>query len=165
MKKSFRGIPWGCKMQKNDTIEKVRRIVHNILQDNGIELIDITCRRESGGNVLRVSADTENGITVGECARMNGLISEALDALNLIEDRYILEISSPGLDRPLKTKADFVRYKGKKVRVHTYAPIEGKKEFIGILQEVDDEKISMLEAGGVEVSIDLDKMSSARLDF
>ena len=85
---------------KNDIIEKIKPLIYNILQDNKIELVDITYRRESGGNVLRILADTDSGITIGECARMNSIIGDALDVSNLIEDRYTLEVSSPGLDRP-----------------------------------------------------------------
>ncbi|MDP3790352.1 MAG: ribosome maturation factor RimP [Candidatus Omnitrophota bacterium] len=152
-------------MQKNDIIDKIKVIISNILQRNGIELIDITYRRESGGNVLRISADTENGITIGECAKMNEVISEALDESNIIEDKYILEVSSPGLDRPLKTKNDFLRAKGKKIRVHTYMPIDNKKEFIGNLEDANEKEASVLTDSGTRVSISFDKISSARLDF
>jgi len=176
-------------MQKNDTVEKIRPLVYNILQDNKIELIDITYRRESGGNVLRISADTDTGITIDECARMNEVISEALDESNLIEDRYILEVASPGLDRPLKAKSDFLRVKGEKIRVHTYAPVdtfdkpassgplsitpskrsasrgENKKEFTGKLEDVSDGEISISTDSGVNVNIPFDKIASARLDF
>ncbi|MDD5680868.1 MAG: ribosome maturation factor RimP [Candidatus Omnitrophica bacterium] len=152
-------------MQKNDIIEKIRALVYNILQDNKIELIDITYRRESAGNVLRISADTENGITVDECAKVNGLISEVLDLSNLMEDRYIIEVSSPGLDRPLKGKNDFLRVKGKKIRVRTYMILENKKEFIGKLDDVTDREISVLTDSGIKFSIPFDKISLARLDY
>ena len=152
-------------MQKSDIVDKVRDIVSNILQRNNIELIDIIYRRESGGNVLRISANTETGITIGECARMNSVISETLDEANIIEDKYVLEVSSPGLDRPLKTKTDFVRMKGQKIKVHTYMPIANKKEFIGKLDDVNDEEVSILTDSGVKVSVPFDKISSARLDF
>jgi len=164
MNKSFRGIS-GVEMQKNDVIDKIKDIVSNILQDNGIELIDITYRRESGGNVLRISADTERGITIDECARMNEIISDALDESNVIEDKYILEVSSPGLDRPLKLKNDFLRVKGKKVRVHTYMAIDNKKEFIGNLEDASEKEVSILTDSGARVAIPFDKISSARLEY
>ncbi len=152
-------------MQKNDIVEKIRTIVSNILQDNKIELIDITYRREGRGNVLRIFADTANGITVAECARINEIVGEALDKDDIIGERYLLEVSSPGLDRPLKTKADLVRQKGKKVRVHTYVPVENRKEFIGTLEEVDGENVFIVVEKGIKISIALDKIASARLHF
>lgn len=152
-------------MQKNDIIDKVRNIVSNILQDNGIELIDITYRRESSGNILRILADTARGITIGECAKMNEMISSVLDESVVIEDRYILEVSSPGLDRPLKSKNDFLKAKGKKVRICTYAPINNRKEFIGSVEEVNDNSLTVLTDKGVKISIAFEKMSSAKLDF
>lgn len=152
-------------MQKNGVIDKIKDIASNILQRNGIELIDVTYRRESGGNVLRISADTERGITIGECARMNEIISEALDESNIIEDKYILEVSSPGLDRPLKSKNDFLKAKGKKIRVHTYMAIDNKKEFIGNLEGAGEKEISILTDSGARVAISFDKISSARLEY
>src|SRR3989338_1423962 len=105
-------------MQKTDIIDKVRPIISNILSDNKIELVSMTYRREGRDNVLRILADTAKGITAAECARVNEFISEALDREDIIGERYLLEVSSPGLDRPLKTKADFVKELGKKVRIH-----------------------------------------------
>ena len=152
-------------MHQPDIIEKVKPLIYNILQENKIELVDITYRRESGGNVLRILADTDSGITIGECARMNNVISDALDVSNLMEDRYIIEISSPGLDRPLKAKSDFLKARGKNVRVHTYTPVENRKEFAGKLEDIDDEKMSISIDNGIKISISFDKISSARLDF
>lgn len=152
-------------MQHPNIIDKVKVIASNILQDNGIELIDVTCRRESGGNILRVLADTERGITIDECARMNEMISDAMDESNVMEDKYTLEVSSPGLDRPLKLKNDFLRAKGRKVRVHTYTAIDNRKEFIGNLEDAGEKEVSILIDGGVRVAIPFDKISSARLDI
>lgn len=152
-------------MHHLDIIEKIKTMVSNILQRNGIELIDITYRRESGGNILRISADTERGITIGECAKMNEIISSVLDESVVIEDRYILEVSSPGLDRPLKSKSDFLKAKGKRIRVHTYMAINNKKEFIGNLEDVSEKDVFMLTDDGARVVMFFDKISSARLEF
>jgi ribosome maturation factor RimP len=152
-------------MIEKKLLDRITKLVHNILQDNGIELIDIICRREGGGNVLRILADTESGITIDECAKVNELISEVLDKDNLIDESYLLEVSSPGLDRPLKTKADFLRQKGKKIRIHTYAPVEDRKEFIGVLEGFDGKDISILTEKGARISIALDKVASAKLHF
>ena len=152
-------------MQKADIIDKVKPIIYNILQNNEIELIDITYRREGRGNVLRIFADTASGITAAECARINELVGEALDREDIIGERYLLEVSSPGLDRPLKTKADFVKELGKKVRIHTYAAIENRKEFTGTIEEVKDEDVFIVTDKGLKVRIAFDKIASARLHF
>lgn len=152
-------------MQDEDLLNKIRDIVSNIFRDNKMELVDITYRREGGVKVLRILADTETGITADECARMNELIGEALDKEDFIDESYILEISSPGLDRPLKTKQDFMRIKGKRIRVYTYTPIDKKKEFIGILEAVDDSSITVSDDSTKLTNIPFDKISKATLDY
>lgn len=152
-------------MQKDDILEKIRDLVHNILRDNKMELVNITYRREGRANVLRILADTEKGITAADCARINEIVGEALDKDDIIGESYLLEVASPGLDRPLKTKADFIREKSKKVRIHTYTPIEGKKEFKGILEGADEENVSIMTEKGRRLTIAFDKISSARLAF
>ena len=83
-------------MQKNELQEKIKEITVNILAAHKIELVDIAYRKESKAKILRILADTETGITMDECAKMNKLIGEALDEKDLIDERYILEVSSPG---------------------------------------------------------------------
>lgn len=111
-------------MQKGDILEKVRSIIANILRDNKIELVDIVYKRRGRDTILSILADTAGGITLNECAKMNEIIGETLDKEDIIEGSYLLEISSPGLDRPLKKKEDFIREIGKKVRIHTYSPVD-----------------------------------------
>jgi ribosome maturation factor RimP len=152
-------------MQKDTLLEKVKDIVSDIFRDERIELVDISYRRERGRRVLRILADTENGITVDECARMNEVIGEALDAENLMEENYLLEVSSPGLDRPLKTHKDFLRIKGKKIHVHTYEAIEGKKEFVGVLEGVEDDNISLSCEQEKLTKVPLSKIAKATLDY
>ena len=150
-------------MQKGDILEKTKSIIHNILRDNKIELVDIAYRKHGRNHVLSILADTDSGITADECARMNEVIGEALDKEDIIDGSYLLEVSSPGLDRPLKTKADLAKQKGKKIRVHTYMPVENKKEFIGILEEFNGEDILIVTEKGAKLSIAFDKVASVRL--
>lgn len=152
-------------MQKSDIIDKVKPIVCDILRGNKIELIDMTYRRRGRDNVLSIFADTDSGITLDECAKMNEVIGAALDKEDIIEGSYLLEVSSPGLDRPLKTKADFMKEKGKKIRVHTHVSIGNKKEFTGRLDGVDEENILIVTEKGDKLDIAFDKISSARLSF
>ncbi len=152
-------------MQKDIVLDRIKEIVSKILCDNNIELVDITYKREGRVMVLRILADKEGGITVDECARMNEIISETMDREDFIDEKYSLEVSSPGLDRLLKTKKDFLRVKGKRIRVHTYEPIDGKKEFVGILEAVDDDNIAVSDKDARLIKMPLNKISKATFDY
>lgn len=152
-------------MAKDSLQDRVRDIVYAALRDNGAELVDMTYRKEGKRKVLRVLADKETGITVEECARMNEIIGEALDKEDFMDEYYILEVSSPGLDRPLKTKADFLRIKGKRVHVHTYEPIDGRREFAGVLEIVEDDSIGVSEENAKLIKMPLSKISKATFDY
>ncbi len=141
-----------------DIVEKVKEAVSNLLEENRIEMVDITYRRESGGMVLRLLVDKEGGITIGECAGLNEEISALLDKEDIVAEKYILEVSSPGLDRPLKTRRDFERLIGKKIHVHVYEPIEGKRrDCEGTINSVDDETVTV-----DNIKIRLDKIAKAK---
>jgi len=142
----------------NQVVEKVKKLIDNLLRDKAIELVDITYKRESGGMVLRLLVDKEGGIMLDECTSLNEEIGDMLDREETIFERYNLEISSPGLDRPLKTRRDFERVMGKEIYVHTYSPINDKRDYKGVIKFVDDEKVIV---GDTEIS--LDKISKAKL--
>ena len=152
-------------MQNDALLDRIRETVSNILRDNAIELVNITYKKEGHVRVLRILADKDVGITIDECARMNGVIGEILDKEDFIGENYILEVSSPGLDRPLKTKNDFLKIKGKRIRVHTYEPIEGKKEFVGVLEAVDDDNIAISDKNAKLTKMPLNKISKATFDY
>ncbi len=142
-----------------DIIEKVKGLIGNLLKDKAIELVDITYRRESGGMTLRLLVDKEGGITLDECTYLNEEIGKILDGEDIMAEKYVLEVSSPGLDRPLKTRRDFERVMEKKICVHTYEPIEGKRrDCEGVVTSVDDEKVTV-----GNFVIRLDKIAKAKL--
>ncbi len=152
-------------MQNDILLDRIKDIVANILRDNGIELVDITYKKRQSIRALRILADKESGITADECARMNEIIGEVLDKEDFIGEKYILEVSSPGLDRPLKTKKDFLRIKGKKIRIHTYELIDGRREFVGILQAVEDDGISVIGEDVKLAKVPYSKISKATFDY
>jgi ribosome maturation factor RimP len=143
---------------KSVITEKVKQLIGNLLSDKRIELIEMTYRRESGGMVLRLLVDKEGGITLDDCTHLNERIGDILDSEDVIADKYTLEVSSPGLDRPLKTRRDFERLMGKEVHVHTYEPVEERRDHEGAIRYVDDEKVRIND-----VEIRLDKISRAKL--
>ena len=138
--------------------EKIKDLIGNLLQDNGIDLVDVTYRREQGGMTLRFLVDKAGGITLNECAGLNGVIGELLDREDVIQEHYVLEVSSPGLDRPLKTGRDFERAAGKAARIHTYEPVAGRRDFEGEVGPVGQTSVYI---GGIE--IDIENIAKARL--
>lgn len=145
-----------------EIIEHVKELIAGYLEERNIELVDITYRRQQEGMVLRLLVDTAEGITIKECEELNNFLSEALDKEDLIAERHTLEVSSPGLDRPIKTDRDFERAMGKDLEIMTYVPIDGRKSHTGKLIGIDKEKI-VIEADGISTVIPRDKIAIARL--
>jgi ribosome maturation factor RimP len=145
-----------------EIIEKVREMIAGYLEENGIELIDVIYRREQLGMVLRLLVDTPEGITVKECEDLNKYLSGLLDADDIVNERYVLEVSSPGLDRPIVTDRDFKRSLGKELDITTYEAIDFKKTHEGILIGMDKENI-VIEANGTSTVIPKNKIAKAKL--
>jgi ribosome maturation factor RimP len=152
-----------------DTVfEDVRKTLgprlERIVAFAGMELVHCEARRESGGTVLRLYIDREGGVTLDDCARISRQVSAELDADDPIEGRYTLEVSSPGLDRPLSRDRDFERFVGSQVRVVTASPLDGQRHFKGRLNGLLHGAVQLVLEDGREVSIPRDLMTSARLD-
>ena len=145
-----------------EIVDRVKEIAEVYLKDHGIELLDIVFRREGQGLVLRIVADTLDGITVGECAKLNNFLSEVLDREDVIQERYTLEVSSPGLDRPMKTDRDFERSIGKELEFTTFEAIDGKKTHEGVLVGMDKDNV-VIERQGISTVIPRIKIALARL--
>ena len=136
-------------MSKREIYEaKVEALVLPIVEANNFELVDVEYVKEAGTWYLRVYIDKEGGININDCELVSRAFSEILDKEDPIEDAYILEVSSPGLGRPLKKDKDFQRNLGEEVEVRTYKPINKQKEFVGLLDAWDKEKVTLqLESG------------------
>lgn len=147
-----------------EVLDKVRELGSNLLKDREIELVDLTYRREGSDMILRLIVDKKGGITVDECGWVNEALGELLDKEDIISERYILEVSSPGLDRPLKTRKDFERVVGKVVIINTYGPIEEKREHIGKVVSCSEEAVTIeLWDNKLMRTIPLDNISKAQL--
>ncbi len=142
--------------------DRVNQLIENYLEEHGIELVDITYRRDRDGMVLRLLVDKPEGIKISECEELNNFLSEALDKENVINERHILEVSSPGLDRPMKTDRDFTRAMGKVLDVTTYEPIDGRKMHEGRLIGLEKEHI-VIESGEISTVIPRGKIARAVL--
>lgn len=119
-------------------IQSVTALVIPLLDEEGMELVDIGYRKEAVGWVLRLFIDKEPGITLDDCANISRELGNLLDVKDVIAHPYHLEISSPGFNRPLKKEKDFCRFKGKKVRIKTAHPIGNRRNFVGILSDYRD---------------------------
>lgn len=121
-------------MANKDKIEKLAEaLLQPIIEKHNVELVDVEYIKELGNYYLRVYVDKEGGITVLDCVDVSRDFEEVLDEKDPIVDAYILEVSSPGLDRPLKKDKDFERSIGKEVEFKLYKAIDGNKEFVGTL--------------------------------
>jgi len=134
------------------------------MDDMGLELVEVQFRRESGGWILRLFIDREGGVTVDDCASVSRQVSSHLEVEDCIDHAYSLEVSSPGLERPLKRKEDFIRFSGRKARVKLKEPVDGQRVFLGILGPVDGDTLT-LDIEGRQMKIALDAVQRARLSL
>lgn len=129
-------------MSKRETYEqRTEELISPIIEQNQFELVDVEYVKEGGTWYLRAYIDKPGGITVDDCEVVSHALSDLLDKHDFIEDAYVLEVSSPGLGRPLKKEKDFARSIGEEVDVRTFRAISHQKEFTGILRDYDKEKI------------------------
>jgi ribosome maturation factor RimP len=122
-------------------IKKVTQLVEPVLDEMGFELVDIEYLSEHGRWVLRVYADKQGGITLDDCARVSRQIGDLIDIKDIIPHGYVLEVSSPGLNRPLKKENDFVRAVGKKIKVKMIVPVKGRRRFTGHLRKFEESTV------------------------
>lgn len=117
-----------------------------IIEDLGYDLIEVSYQKLADGMNLIFTIDSDNGITIDDCEKVSKVIDPILDKLNPTEDQpYILSVSSPGIDRPLKTERDFKRNLEKEIELTLFKKIDGKKTFVGILKTYDDNEITIDE--------------------
>jgi ribosome maturation factor RimP len=144
-------------------MDRVKATANSILSSEDMELVDVEYRREPGGWVLRLMIDKIGGVTLDDCTRVSQEMGRSLDVEDLISNPYHLEVSSPGLDRPLKNERDFIRFSGRPIRVKTIDPIGNQKNFKGKLRTCLEGRIEMETDGGI-VEIPLSKIARANLE-
>ena len=136
-------------MSKRDTYEaKTEELIAPIIAQNGFELVDIEYVKEAGTWYLRIYMDKPGGITIDDCELVSRAFSEILDQEDYIEDSYIMEVSSPGLLRPLKKDKDLERNLEKEIEIKTYRMIDKTKDFVGVLKSYDKDSITIEDENG-----------------
>ncbi|QNB45727.1 ribosome maturation factor RimP [Thermanaerosceptrum fracticalcis] len=150
-------------MQGKKTQDVVYELVKPLIEDKGMELVDVEFVKEGPNWYLRIYIDKENGVDLDDCQEISGIISDLLDEADPIPQSYFLEVSSPGIERPLKKEKDFIKYKNHAVNVSTFVPIEGKKVLQGKLGNVTSEVLAVILPNGQEIQVPRDKISQVRL--
>lgn len=155
-------------MTKKQIEAVCEELVLPIIEERGFELVDVEYVKEGSNYYLRVYADKEGGITIDDCVDVSRALNPKLDAYDKeFKEPYILEVSSPGLLRPLKKDKDFARNLGKMVEIKLFKPVDGSKikEFEAELKEFDEKTITVLFEDDTEAVIDRNNLALIRLAF
>lgn len=153
-------------MSKREMYEqKTEEILLPIVEEYGFELVDVEYAKEGSNWYLRAYIDKPGGIGVDDCEVVSRRLSDILDEKDYIEDSYILEVSSPGLGRPLKKEKDFKRSLGEEVEIRTYRMIDRKKEFTGILKDYDETTVTIEMEDETEKTFEKSEIALIRLAF
>jgi len=145
-------------------VKQVENLVEPILEEMGYELVDVEYVSSYGRWILRLFVDREGGVTIGDCARISAELGDLIDVKEFIRHEYNLEVSSPGLDRPLRKEKDLYRALGKRVKVRMAAPLVGRRNFAGVLLRYGD-GILHLEVDGHAVALSWSDVAKANLIY
>ena len=143
---------------------KIKEIIEPVIKGLGVALEDMELRKMGRRVFLRVIIDKEGGVVIDDCEQVSREIEAQLDVEDPIPYPYTLEVSSPGLDRPLKTPGDFKRFCGKTVRIVTSAPVENQTFFIGEIIEAGDTEVTLLLSKDKKINIQYKDIVRARLE-
>ncbi len=151
--------------KRKDVEAKTEELVMPIIDEKGFEFVDSEFVKEGNNYYLRVFVDKPGGINIDELESVSRPLSDKLDEEDFIEEQYILEVSSPGLGRPIKKDRDFERNLDKEVEIHLYKGIDGEKQLVGLLKSYDKETITIELDQGNEIKIDRANVSLAKEYF
>ena len=157
-------------MSQDTVVEKVTSLADSLVSSLGMELVEVEYKRVGRAMVLRLFIDKEGGVTLDDCADVSREFSQLLDVEDFIREHYTLEVSSPGLDRPLKKEEDFVRYSGRLVKARTFEllPDSGgnnRKTFLGTLIGLDNGVVRIQLKEGQLAELPLNKIAKVNLEF
>jgi len=142
--------------------EKLIELLEPVVRAQGVELWELEYAPRRGGGLLRVYIDAEQGIDVDDCARVSHALSAKLDEVDPLPVEYTLEVSSPGMDRVLRSAAHFARFVGDKAQVDMVVPVNGRRKFLGRIISVSGDDL-VLEQDGIPVTLSVAGVSKARL--
>jgi ribosome maturation factor RimP len=153
-------------MSKREEYEQLtEELVMPIIEQNNFELVDVEYVKEASNYYLRIYIDKAGGITVDDCEIVSRALGDLLDAKDFIEESYVLEVSSPGLGRPLKKEKDFKRSIGMEVEIHLYKAIDRQKDYTGVLIAYSDDDVTIAVDDDKEMKIERKDIALIRLAF
>jgi len=150
-------------MDKGLITERVRAIAQRVADEKGLELVHVDIAGTKRDSVVRIYIDKEGGVTLGDCSDVSRGVEEVLDAEDFIPSRYVLEVSSPGIERQLYSLDDFVKFVGRLAKVKTKAEIDGQKTFVGPIVEIEGQRITIDDRTRGPVSFDHSDVDKANL--
>ena len=152
-------------------LDRVKEIATRVAAAYGLEIFDLTMRRESGGEVLRVvldrpgpAAKPEDSVSIQDCEKVSHELSTILDVEDFIKGEYTLEVSSPGIDSPMLHADDYRRFAGRAAKIVTREPVNRQTAFAGRIRGIDGDDVLFENEGGKEMRLPLGLISRARLD-
>jgi len=143
---------------------QVEELAETLVVSEGMELVDLEYRRQGPRWMLRLFIDKEGGVTIDDCANISKELGDLLDVKDIIPQAYVLEVSSPGLNRPLRKKEDFSRFAGRKVQLRLVTPMEGRKKIVGNLVGIENETVIVAAPEG-RCSVALKDIDRANLVY
>ncbi len=149
---------------ENDVVKSVEKLSEPLFMDYDMQLVDVEYKGERSGKVLRVYIDKQGGVTVDDCANVSRELSLILDVNDVISGKYTLEVSSPGLKRPIKKREDFKKFQGSLVLIKTVEAINNTKVFKGILNDCSSDHIEV-EINGILCEIPFKLIKKANLEI
>lgn len=148
--------------------EKIRQLIEPVIESEDMEIIDVECLKMKFRWLVRIYIDKEGGVTVDDCSEISKQVGDILDVYDVLRGSYTLEVSSPGLDRPLTRDKDFIKYRGSTVRIKTGEKLDGVKNFHGKLNDYLDEngaKTLIVDVSGKIYRIPRDMVVKAHLVY
>ena len=149
--------------EKSEVIRRAWAQLETELGEQGYELVEVEYAQENGAWILRLFIDKDGGVTLDDCQTVSHVLSAVLDRDDFIVSRYMLEVSSPGIDRPIRKTQDFERFTGERVKLVSSAPVNGRKQFKGSLKGFQDGMVAV-DCDGVVFEIHIENVKKARLD-
>ena len=145
--------------------EAIQSIIERVTAREGLELVHWELVGPRNQSVLRIYIDKEGGVTHGDCELVSHQVGTLLDVEDLFPGHYLLEVSSPGVDRPLFKRADYERFAGRRVKIRTQAPVNGQRNFRGQLKGIDGDVVRLEAEPGGEIEIDFANITKANIEF
>lgn len=152
-------------MFEKEALEKIKEIVRPVIEKDNLEFVNIELKIECRRRVLKIFIDKENGVNVEDCAKISRIINSLSEIDDLITGSYYLEVSSPGLDRPLFGEPDYKKFEGRLVKIKTSRALDGQKNIIGYLRGCKEQNIILEEKhSGKIIEVGLDNIARAKLE-